>query len=171
MLKNMRTVLNTDLKLTLVKCFILSRIDYCNILLNGGTKMQMSRLQKLINTSVRFVYNVRKSASVTLYMKKAHILPVAYRIQYKSSLFVYKILHGLAPHYISELVRRKYPHRQGLRSSEDETLVEPVTEGRTVAATMCRTWNQLPIALRQTSKIETFKKNLKTHYFCIAFDC
>ena len=171
MLKNMRKVLNIDLKLTLVKCFILSRIDYCNILLNGVTKKQISRLQKLINASLRFVYSVRKSVSVTPYMKRAHILPVSYRIQYKSSLFVYKILHGFSPPYISELVRRKYPHRQGLRSSEDDTLVEPVAEGRTVAATMCRTWNQLPIAMRQIRTIETFKKSLKTHYFCIAFNC
>ena len=41
-LKNLRQVLDADLKLTLVKCFILSKVDYCNILLNQATKKQKS---------------------------------------------------------------------------------------------------------------------------------
>ena len=55
-LKNVRHVLDVDIKLTLVKCFILSKIDYCNILLNQAIKKQINPLQKLVNAAVRFVY-------------------------------------------------------------------------------------------------------------------
>ena len=169
-LKNVRQVLDVDIKLTLVKCFILSKIDYCNILLNQANKKQINPLQKLVNAAVRFVYNVRKSTNITSFMKKAHILPVNYRIKYKSSLYVFKILHGQAPPYVSELIHRKPVNRGGLRSSVDDTIVEATCGGQTIANVMCRTWNALPPALRSAATIATFKRNLKTHYFRIAFE-
>ena len=169
-LKNMRMVLDEELKLSLVKCFILSKIDYCNILLNQTTNQQLKRLQKLVNASVRFIYNVRKATNITPYMKKAHFLPIVNRIKYKSCLYVYKILHGLAPDYLCEMISLKTSLREGLRSSMDETLVEPNGCGKTVAAEMCSTWNNLPITLRSAATLETFKRNLKTYYFRIAFD-
>ena len=169
-LKNMRSVLDLELRLTLVKCFILTKIDYCNILLNGATKKQVYRLQKMVNAAVRFIYNIKKSARVTPYMIKAHILPVSSRIQYKSCMYVYKILNGQAPGYICELIRRKQSLRGGLRSSADDTTVEPICGGKTIAASMCKTWNDLPASLRQSGTLDTFKKNLKTHYFRIAYD-
>ena len=168
-LKNMRQVLDRNLKLTLVKCFILSKVDYCNILLNRATKKQIDRLQKLVNAAIRFVYNVKKSTRITPYMKEAHILPVKYRIKYKSSLYVYKILHGEAPRYICELIRQKPVLREGLRSSNDNTMVEATSGRRTIADVMCCTWNELPTELRHSSSVETFKRNLKTYYFRIAY--
>ena len=163
-------VLDEQLKLSLVKCYVISKIDYCNILLNQVTNQQIKRLQKLINSSIRFIYNIRISTNVTPYMKKAHILPVAQRIKYKSCLYVFKILHGQAPEYLSEMIRRKPSLREGLRSCLDDTVVEPCNSGRTAAAAMCTTWNDLPLELRSARTLETFKKNLKTHYFRIAFN-
>ena len=169
-LRNMRTVLDSDLKLTLVKCYILSKIDYCNVLLNLATNKKIKRLQKLVNSSIRFIYNIRKAASITPYAKKAHILPVSYRIQYKSCLYIFKALHGIAPSYICDLVRRRPLLREGLRSSLDDTVVEPTCRGKTIAEAMCNTWNKLPVNLRHTNSLDAFKRNLKTHYFCIAYD-
>ena len=169
-LKNMRTVLNSELKLTLVKCYVLSKIDYCNILLNQATKKQINRLQKVINSSVRFIFNISRATNVTPFMKKAHILPVEHRIKYKSCLYAFKILHGQAPKYLCEMVRRKPSLREGLRSSLDDTRLEPCYRGKTVALTICSTWNDLPVELRNTSTLDTFKRNLKTHYFRKAFN-
>ena len=166
----MRTVLNSDLKLTLVKCYVLSKIDYCNILLNQATKKQITRLQKIVNSAVRFIFNISRATNVTPFMIKAHILPVAQRIKYKSCIYIFKILHGQAPEYLCQMVRRKPTLREGLRSSQDDTLLEPCCKGKTVAAAMCKTWNELPVDLRGKSTLESFKRNLKTHYFRIAFD-
>ena len=168
-LRNIRQVLSIDIKLTLVKCFILSKIDYCNIVLNQANKKQIYPLQKLVNSAIRFIYNVRKSTNITPFAIKAHILPVNYRIKYKSCLYVFKILKGQAPSYISQFIRQRPVNRGGLRSSEDSTLVEATSGGQTIADAMCRTWNDLPMVLRNAPSVETFKRNLKTHYFRIAY--
>ena len=124
----------------------------------------------MVNAAVRFIYNVRKSRNITPFIKEAHILPVQYRFKYKSSLYVFKILHDQAPPYVCNLIRRKTVHRGGLRSSTDDTIMEANCGGQTIADVMCRTWNDLPLKLIQTATIETFKNNLKTHYFCIAYE-
>ena len=135
-----------------------------------NNKKQLSRFQKVVNSSVRFIFNVSRSTNVTPFMKKAHILPVAHRIKYKSCIYIFKILHGQAPEYLCQMVRRKPSLREGLRSSLDDTLLEPCCKGKTVAAAMCKTWNELPVDLRGKSTLESFKRNLKTHYFRIAFE-
>ena len=85
-------------------------------------------------------------------------------------IYIFKILHGQAPEYLCQMVRRKPTLREGLRSSLDDTLLEPCFKGKTVAAAMCKTWNELPVDLRGKSTLESFKRNLKTHYFRIAFE-
>ena len=120
-LKNMCLILSTSLKLTLVKCYILSKKDYCNFLFCHLPMYQLKCLQKLENSSVRFIYNVRRSASITGYLKKAHILPVQYQIQYKLWLVVHKVLHGLAPSYTSILLHPGAVNWANLRFSVDNT--------------------------------------------------
>ena len=89
---------------------------------------------------------------------------------HKIGVSFHKILHGQAPEYLCQMVRHKPTRREGLRSSLDDTLLEPCCKGKTVAAAMCRTWNELPVDLRSKSTLESFKRNLKTHYFRIAFE-
>ena len=127
-------------------------------------------LQKLVKAAVRFIYTVRRSASTTGYLKKAHILPVRYRIQYKLCLLVYKILHGMAPSYMNNLLHPRTVNRANLRSSVDDTVMETSYSQGTIARCMCEAWNALPIHLRNISKIESFKTSLKTHYFIVAFE-
>ena len=52
---------------TLIHAFITSRLDYCNSLLYGLPKYQLSKLQCVMNASARLVYCAHASTSqVTL---------------------------------------------------------------------------------------------------------
>ena len=48
-MKNMRNSLSEELRLTLVKCFIISKIDYCNFIYANSTKIKIYKLQKCLN--------------------------------------------------------------------------------------------------------------------------
>ena len=159
-------------KLQLVSAFILPLIDYCNITLLATSKSNMNKLQKLLNSAFRFVYNLsgnRYRYSVTPYMKKLHILPVKYRVKYKVSLLVYKCFQGLAPVYIQELLTEKLTFSH-LRSSNDlyslQTMIPNSHYGEnsfSYAAPV--TWNALPLDVKSSPSLDCFKKRLKTHYF------
>ena len=116
-LKTIKYSLPTDARLLLVKSFILNKLDYCNILLCCISTRQMQQLEKVLNSAVRFVYNLKKRDSVSNYLKQAHFLPVEFRIKFKACLFVYKIINGLAPHYLDDFVTQAIPAEHNLRSN------------------------------------------------------
>ena len=111
--------------------------------------------------------------SLSVYAQSLHWLPVAFRIDFKVNLFVFKALNGLAPQYISDLLSPHIPSRH-LRSADKALLVPPktklVTEGdRAFAARAPLLWNQLPLEIRQSTSVSTFKRLLKTYYYKKAF--
>jgi len=63
--------------------------------------------------------------------------------------------------------------RQGLRSAATSNYVEPRLRTkfgeRALSFAGPHTWNQLPTSLRATPYLNSFKKQLKTHLFNIAF--
>ena len=175
---NIAGTLTLELKLQLVHALIISKIDYSSTILLTANKGNRHRLQKLLNSSVRFIYNLtgeRYSNHITPYLKKLHILPVEYRIKYKVALYVYKCVHGLAPPYLSSLVHQKFANYD-LCCIDDLFLLDsdfkPKTHfGRSAFSYSClNTWNSLPADLKMCSDIVHFKKRLKTHYFRLCFD-
>ena len=84
--KHIANFLNEDVKLLLVKQIIFSKIDYCNSLFVNLPKSLLRHLDCVINSALRFVYNVCYSQHITPYYIKAHILPLKFRIDYKICL-------------------------------------------------------------------------------------
>ena len=158
----------------LIHLFITSRLDYCNSLYIGVDKCLIRRLQLVQNAAARLLTGKRRYDHITPVLADLHWLPVSYRIQFKYLLVVFKSLHGLAPHYLSELLHRHAPAR-ALRSAQQNMLVVPRSRKKTrgdrafsVAAP--RLWNSLPAHIRTVESIELFKSQLKTHLFALAFN-
>ena len=164
--------LTKDLKLQLVSSYILPLIDYCNITFLAASKSNVGKLQKLLNSAVRYIFNLsgkRYQYSITPYLKKLHVLPVEYRVKYKVALMVYKCFHDLAPSYLKELIVPKVTYSH-LRSSNDvyslQTVIPKSHYGESsfsYAAPLI--WNELPNDVKLTPTLECFKKRLKSHYF------
>ena len=161
----LRYFLDQKTKLKIVTAFVLTKMDYCNSLLANITQKEMHRLQKLINSSVRFIFNLRKREHVTEYAKKAHILPATHRVKYKLCCMVHKIVNGEAPAYLSGLIMPKIIYRSNLRSEDDYFLMESQKPSTDIAYKMTETWNKLPYNVRCICDSDKFKKALKTHYF------
>ena len=86
---------------------------------------------------------------------------------FKILLIVYKALHGLAPKYICDLLKRKQECCYSLRSDMQSLLEVPYTRGKTLddrafvrAGTFLR--NSLPLDIRASSSVDCFKRHLKT---------
>ena len=77
--KRIASFLTVDVKLLLVKQIILSKLDYNNCLYAGLTNVQIKKLQGIINSAIRFIYNLQYRDSVTEHIIRSHILPVRYR--------------------------------------------------------------------------------------------
>ena len=158
-----------DTAKTLVHAFVTSWIDSCNALLFGLPNFLIQRLQYVLNSAARVIARSRKFDHITPLLIELHWLPVEQRIIFKILLFTFKVVNGLAPSYLSELLEAYIPRRM-LRSSTQMLLHEPKFNLKTYgsrAFSVCepRLWNSLPLEIRRCDCIDTFKKKLKTHLF------
>ena len=114
---------------------------------------------------------------ITPLLKTLHWLPVRQRIVFKILLIVFKALNGQAPSYILELLTLKSnSHSHNLRSSNDTLLLKmptcktKVTLGdRAFSCAAPKIWNNLPLSIRKSQSVTSFKTKLKTHLFVQAF--
>ena len=170
-LGGIRRNLPTDLRITLVKVYILSKLDYCNSLYATVSKSLMKKLQGVINACARFIYDLSYHTPVTEYLKSAHILPIKYRIMFKLCLIVYKILHCMAPSYLTDKVSIVQCPLQGmpLRSNDDSLQMIVPSNDKNIKYFMAKYWNELPYHIRNSDTVENFKSRLKTYYFTLYF--
>lgn len=174
LLSKVKPVLSRRNLETAVHAFITSRLDYCNSLYYGISQASISRLQLVQNAAARLLEGKRKFDHITPILMSLHWLPVKYRIEFKILLFVYKTQNNLAPQYLTDLLTPYTPSRN-LRSSDLGHLTVPKVKlkkrgERAFAAAGPKLWNSLPPAIRQAPSICTFKSQLKTHLFTLAFN-
>jgi hypothetical protein len=163
-ISRLRYYLDTSMRIMLVRNLILSKLDYCNAILANIPKYMINKLQRVLNASVRFIYDIKKHEHISYYVKKAHFLPVRKRVDFKLCTLVFKIIHKLAPTYLNNLVKLHIPSRD-LRVGRDSIMVEANKQSKTISSKMVEVWNQLPKHIRSANDIITFKKTLKTTYF------
>ncbi len=137
----------------------------------GVSQSLLSRLQLVQNAAARLLTGTRKREHISPVLISLHWLPVKYRIHFKSLLFVYKGLHGLAPSYISDLLFYCNASRE-LRSNSSLQLTVPRTRlklkgDRAFSVAAPQLWNNLPSYIRSAPTYADFKSLLKTYYLLL----
>ena len=148
-------------------------ISLSGILLLEIPLAQIDRLQRIQNKAARLITRTRQRDHINITYScvtsaTIHWLPVCHRIQFKVLVNVFKCLHGLSPDYLTQLV---HVHRRDnrLRQLDTFTLSEQV-EIRVIGKcafdiSAPPLWNRLPITVRASNDILTFKRPMKTHLF------
>jgi len=162
----------------LVHAFIISKIDYCNILFIGLPKKQLKKLQKIQNRAVRLICSLNPWDHVTPSLIALHWLPIKARIEYKVCLMVFKVLKLKQPEYLLDLLQPASNNLDISLRSEDDSLrlqepravMNKLFGERSFKYSAPRFYNSLPITLRKSESVDIFKKNLKTFIFQKAFD-
>ena len=169
----LRSVVSTAELEMIIHAFIFSRLDYCNSLFTSLSTSALNRLQAIQNAAARLLTRSSRRCHITPLLKSLHWLPVTLRIRFKILTITYNSLHGQAPAYLAELI---HPHQstRSLRSNSLTLLSVPRTQlktrgDRAFAAIAPRYWNALPASIRSAESFVSFKGQLKTHLFRLAF--
>ena len=120
--------------------------------------------------------DVHIGSNITPLLAELHWLPVRRRIHYKILLITFKVLHGLSPKYLSDLISIQQPSSYNLKRNDNGRLLErPSAKTKKtmgdrafqVAAPLL--WNKLPRCVRNTTNLESFKTLIKTFLFKESF--
>ena len=166
-IRKIRPYLTQHATQLLVQTLVISRLDYCNVLLSGLPACAVRPLQMIQNAAARLVFNQPKRAHVTPLFIELHWLPLAARIKFKALMLAYRVNDGSAPIYLNSLLK-PYVTRRPLRSSKERFLARPTPcagRSRLFSYLVPRWWNDLPSATRSTDTLSTFKKLVKTKLF------
>ena len=170
-LYNIKESLDTKTRILLITNLVLSKIDFCNVLLLGATNKDLRPLRMVINKSLRFIYNLSYREHITPYYKKAHFLPIRARIQFKAALIAFKIYYDQAPKYFSDEFT-KFSPTAGMTLREncgrDRFMFKLGSNDINVKLLFSKIiseWNALPLQIRMISTKTLFKSKLKSFLF------
>lgn len=169
-----RRFLTEDATKQLVLSHVMCHLDVNNALLYNISRTFQYKLQVVQNRAARLIFKLERYAPTEEIRRDVlHWLPVEFRIQFKINLLTYKCLNNLAPSYLCNLLSIRIPTRQ-TRSAAKFLLDEPtgrISVGdRAFSVCAPKLWNVLPEDLKYCANVKTFKSNLKTHLFKIAYD-
>ena len=157
----------------IINATVTSRLDYCKSLLYGAKSSSINKLQICQNNAARIITQRRKFDHITQTRKDLHWLPAEQRIQFKILLLTHKALNGYAPEYLADILTLYVPSKS-LRSEDRLNLEKPLCrrEGfgkRAFARAAPTLWNDLPLKLKKSTSVDSFKSGLKLHLFKLAY--
>jgi len=169
-LRHIRKSLTYDMARAVAVSLVQSRLDYANSLLFGISKTNLNKLQRVQNSLARIVLRRHPRCPSSGLLSELHWLPIESRIKFKLSTITYKALSSQQPFHLSSLL---HPYVPGSTFTHRSSSQHPLATPR------CRTefgkrafsyaapwvWNKIPIEIRSSPSIASFKHELKSHYF------
>ena len=120
----MRHSLPIHALLTLVRAFVVCKVDYCISILAGVSGNLQSRLQSVLNAAARLICSARKSEHIAPLLWELHWLRIFERIQFRLCVLAYRCVHGTAPAYLADSLQltANVQARGRLRSTDTMTV-------------------------------------------------
>jgi len=167
---SMRRCLWKHASLTLIRALFVSKVGCCCSLLAGVSGHLLNRFQSVLKAAARPVYSARCSVHFIPLLRQLHWLRVPEQIWFCLCILTYCFLNGTSPSYLVESIRRPadvdVEGRCYLRLLATTTLIVTPTRWSTlgdraflVAAPLA--WNSLPFAVRTTTSLITFQRELE----------
>jgi hypothetical protein len=142
----------------------LSHINYASSIWCGAAQIQMKKLNSLHRRGVKLISRCpqnKSSDSDNVNTYSANILSLQNQFDYNIAVCVFKIRHGLAPSYLSQLFIEA-PARYG-----SYNFILPRTRvdlyKTSLAFSGSAVWNSLPPNIKSCNTLSSFKLNLKKH--------
>ncbi|CAB0037534.1 unnamed protein product [Trichogramma brassicae] len=160
-------LLSVEVRRLLVSALVQPHFDYGSVVYMGLTRTLKQKLQRLQNTAIRFVYNLRRDAAIAPRRRELGWLTPSQLRNYFLGVTTHRVLQTARPTYLAGFLSPRAALGYSLRSTTRPNLAEKefntstYENGFTIQAV--RLWNSLPLTLVNTQSIDVFKAALKYH--------
>lgn len=151
-------------KLNLIKTLILPIFDYMDVVYHEhdshGAHGSNCHLQKLFNSAIRFVYNLKYNEHITPFILKSNLVPLIHRRKLHISIMTFKILNSYAPTYLDRLIKI---NSNNTRSLNKLIINKPKNNQHknSYYISAPKLWNSIDESIRSKQSIESFNLALK----------
>ena len=161
-LKRIGKYLNLQCRLMIYHTFILSNFNYCPIMWHFCSKNNTSKMEKIQERSLRFVYNDYKIDYNSL-LEKSKLPTLHVRRIRNLALESYKIINKEGPKFLHELVNLKHCNYSFRYNIADIPNVKTSRYGiNSFRYTAAKLWNDLPDNIRKASSFGMFRSMIKS---------
>ncbi|CAH2266821.1 jg9436 [Pararge aegeria aegeria] len=156
----------------LAQTLLLPIIDYADASFVDLTEDQLNKLERLQNTSIRFIFGLRKYDHISQFRSRLKWLPIRLRRNLHILSILYCILfHPSTPVYLKEKFVFTGPPEDA-RSTRRFILKVPGHKSsffhKSFTVPAVTLWNALPLEIREAQTIGIFKKQVKDHYLSVS---
>jgi hypothetical protein len=128
-IRQLRHHVDQPVLMQLASALVLSRLDYCNVVQSVLPASTIAPLRRVQNAAARPVFGLRPRDHVASALVQLHWLPLAFRIRFKTAVFMYVIHTNHSPAYISQALSTAVsnPLSQSLCSANSTDYLIPRT--------------------------------------------
>ena len=168
MFRRLRKILPSALLLNIHKTYVQSKIDYGLSIWGCTTEVNLNRAQRIQNLLARIICNnfdYIHSRGIDL-VRSLKLQNIQERRDYFLCVLMFKCIHGLAPHYLSNDVTMHVDiHGYDTRSAENMDLYIPRCAKeiykRSFLYKRSSLWNKLPPWVKEYTSLNDFKHNYR----------
>ena len=174
-LRKLRSFIDTASAKRLASAFILSRVVYCNVVLNRLSTSTLAPLKRVMNAAARFVAGATSPTHASGIMKSLHWLHSLYRIRFELCVLIHGVHNGISPSYLTDTTTSisSLTGQRQLRSAATTEYDIPCTRtqfgDRAFSVAGPREWNALPADIRNITDLSSFKRAITTNSFILAY--
>ena len=172
MLRRMSKIFPQSLLVKIYKTFIQPKIDYGITVWGFTTESNLNRIQRIQNHAVRIIlknFDYVNTRGIDL-VRHLGLFDIRSRRDYFMQMFMFKAIHGLTPHYISDCIDMNFDvNGYNTRSSNTMNVHLPTPRKEIYKNGFIysggKTWNALPSDVKESTNIESFRRNLRQFYY------
>ena len=113
-----KNLLDRKGKIVVVEYYILSQLNYCNIIMQNLKQSTKMKIQKLQNACTRFIFGLRKFDHISEHFRQLNVLNMENRRTLHSATLMHKITRRKAPTYLcSKICYRNAIHLHNTRGN------------------------------------------------------
>lgn len=164
-LRFVRSCTTESLRRHMVQALIFPLFDYYSVITLDATYQLRSRLQRLQNACVRYIFGLRRTDHVTPLRRELGWMRTDTRRQYFTAVLLYKIINFRSPSYLYDMFQKRELSRPARGATRDLNIPRMHTDfgQQSFKAQGVRLWNSLPECIKYLPSLSRFKYALREH--------
>ncbi|CAG5089241.1 Protein of unknown function [Cotesia congregata] len=165
-LKIQKHIFTPEVNKLLVSATIVLLIDYCCLILIGSTAENDLKLQRAINSAIRFIFKLKCDKHITPHRRELKWLSINSRRTYFLATYFYKLLSSGKPNYSRDLFNVDESRRSERLAIKDNNVNLLIPNYNTsflessFIISAIRLWQKLPPEILNATSLKVFKKKL-----------